>query len=178
MGACVVSFCFRSTTVVLALVAINGALRTHSGNGAASTLGDLVGLTPGDTMVLGSNRRGAIPVSAMRGSSVFLMHPNRDVPTSNIVVRNRDTMSRSTLANRDVPMSGTTKSGISTTAIGQSKFLGYHTVRMNRSAALSRVVGVIDSTTTAGTPVTGVTSGISNVFIPTMVVVTMVAAMV
>lgn len=175
---CVVRFCFRSTTVVLALVAIKGVLRTQSGKGAASTLGNLVGLTPGATIIIQGKRRTAIPVRRIQGNSIFIMHPNRGVPISKIILRKGDTIGRTTLAKRDVPISGGPKSTISTTAMGRSKFVQYRTAQMNRSAALSRVVGVIDSTTTAGTPVTGVTSEISKIFIPTIVDVTIIAAVI
>lgn len=176
--SCVRRFCFRSTTVVLTLVAIKGVLRTRSGNGAASTLGNLVGLTPGATAVMISSARGAIPVSRIGGNSVFTIGPNRDVPISKIIVSNRDTIGRSTLANRDIPISGLINSAISTTAVGRSKCVHYRTAEVNRSAALSRVVGVIDGTSTAGTPVTGVTSEMSNIFIPTIVAVTIVATVI
>lgn len=154
---------------------MKGVLRTRSGKGAASTLGDLVGLTPGATALLHSKGRRRISVSRMEEKSRFIMEPKRGVPISKVILRKGDTMSRTTLAKRDVPMSGTRKSGISTTAVGRSNFLHYRTAEINRSAALSRVVRVMDSTTTAGTPVTGITSGISKMFIPTIVSVTIIA---
>lgn len=172
---CVRRFCFRSTTVVLALVAIKGVLRSRTGKGAASTLGDLVQLTPGATAMIQSKGRIAISVARIQRKSAFIIHPNRGVPISKVILRKDDTIGRTTLAKRDVPMSGRGNSSIDTTAAGRSKFLHYRTAHINRSAALSRVVGVMSSTTTAGTPVTGVTSGMSNVFMPAIVAVTMVA---
>lgn len=169
------NFCCRSTTVVLALVAINGALRSCSGKGAASTVGDLVGLTPSATAIVQGKRRMAIGTRSIQINSRFVIGTKRDVPISNIVVGNSTTISRSTLANRDIPISGTRNSGISTTAVGRSNFVGYHTISINRSATLTGVVRVISSTSTAGTPVTGVTSGISNIFIPTIVTVSVTA---
>lgn len=159
----------------MALVAINGALRTCDGNGAASTLGDLVGLTPRATYILHNNRRIAIPIDRIGINSLFLIHPNRDVPISNAIARNVSAIGRTTLANRDVPISGFPNSPIDTTAVGRGNTLAYHTRHINRSAALSRIVHLIHSTTTAGTPLTGATSEISNVFIPAIVYVTTTA---
>lgn len=102
----------------------------------------------------------------------------RDVPISNIVVSNDTSVSRSTLANRDLPISGGRNSGTVNTAVGQGNCFGVEIAGANSRAILTRVIGLISRTADSGTPVTGLTSHIDNIFIPVMVNVTFVTTVV
>ncbi len=170
--------CCRSTTIIIALMVLNGFFREHDGTGATGTLRGLVRLSPSATILLGSNGRCRVPATRVGIKSVLVVGSNTGVPLSTVIASNVDSIGRTVLANRDLPVSGGVNSGICNNDLGLSNILCTGIARANRSAALSGVVGFMRRTRSGGTPVSGATSGITNIFMPTMVNVTLMSTVV
>lgn len=172
--------CFRTTDIVVTFVLLNHLLRRGTGKGASATVGGLVKLRPGAIAVVISRKRTIprssfrhiVPVRRVHPKSVILIGPKRQVTISNVIARNDSCMSRDVLDNRPMTMSGRGSTGIFTNAVGRGKDFHFQTRGVNASALLTGVVRVIRSTRKDGTPIRRLISGVTKVFIPAVVNVT------
>lgn len=156
-----IGICCRTTTIVIDLVLLKHCFRTGTGKHASRTVRRLIKVRTGATHVRRGKRVIRIPVTRMAARAVIRVHPNRHIPISNRMIRNRDCVSRSVVANRSIPIGGRINSRIMKKAVGRGKALGFQTATVNSSSMLTRVVHVIRRTRKSGLPVRTLISGIA-----------------
>ncbi len=170
------SLYFESAGVVLALVTLGKFLEERSKNSAKKAISSLASMIPGTATVIRDGEERKIDAKDVQLDDIVVVKPSERVPVDGVVVEGEASVDESMLTGESLPVYKENGFKVSGGTICKDGLLMVRATGIGNNTAIAQVLKLVTQAQERKAPVARLADKISGVFVPAVVVVAVLAA--
>ncbi len=171
-------FYFESAAMILTLITVGKMLEARSKGKTTDALKGLMKLAPKTATVLRNGQEQTIPMEQVLAGDLFVVRPGEQIPVDGVVIEGQSAVNEAALTGESIPVDKEAGSTVSAATLNQSGFLTCRATRVGQDTTLSRIIKMVSDAAATKAPIAKVADRVSGVFVPTVMVIALVAALV
>ena len=171
-------FYFESAAMILTLITVGKMLEARSKGKTTDALKSLIGLSPKTATVLQDGVETEVAIELVKKGDIFTVRPGENVPVDGIVLDGSSAVNESALTGESIPVDKTAGDRVSAATVNQSGFLKCEAVRVGEDTTLSQIIRLVSDAAATKAPIAKVADKVSGVFVPIVIVIAFVTAVV
>ncbi len=168
-------FYFESAAMILALITVGKMLEARSKGRTTDALKGLLKLSPKTAVVLREGKEAEVPIEQVEKGDIFLVRPGENIPVDGIVLEGSSAVNEAALTGESIPVDKAAGDSVSAATTNQSGFLKCQASRVGEDTALSQIIKMVSDAAATKAPIAKVADKVSGVFVPTVIVIALVA---
>ncbi|MCD8301316.1 MAG: heavy metal translocating P-type ATPase, partial [Clostridiales bacterium] len=169
---------FESSAMILTLITIGKLLESYSKGRTTDALKSLMKLAPKTATILRGDEEITVPVEQVHIGDLFVVRPGENIPVDGVVTDGASAVNESTLTGESIPVDKTAGDNVSAATINQSGVLTCRAVRVGEDTTLSQIIRMVSDAAATKAPISRIADRVSGVFVPTVMVIAVVAIVV
>ena len=171
-------FYYESCAMILTLITVGKMLEAHSKGKTTGALKSLMELSPKTATVIRDGEETVIPASEIRIGDIFVLRPGDSIPADGKVLEGSGCVDESSLTGESVPVDKAPGDGVSAGCINSSGMLKCRADKVGEDTAISQIIKMVSDATATKAPIAKVADKVSGVFVPTVMAIALVTAVV
>ena len=171
-------FYFESAAMILALITVGKMLEARSKGRTTDALRGLMKLAPKTAVLERDGREVSVPVEQVQKGDVFIVRPGENIPVDGVVTEGASAVNESALTGESIPVDKTVGDGVSAATMNQSGFLKCRATRVGEDTTLSQIIQMVSDAAATKAPIAKIADRVSGVFVPAVIAVALVTAVV
>ncbi len=169
---------FESAAMILTLITVGKTLEAYSKGKTTDALKGLMKLAPKTAVVVRSDREMTVPVEEVIPGDVFLVRPGEQIPVDGVVLEGSGAVNEAALTGESIPVDKESGDTVSAATINQSGFLKCRASRVGEDTTLSQIIRMVSDAAATKAPIAKVADKVSFVFVPVVMGIALVTALV
>ncbi len=169
---------FESAAMILTLITVGKMLEARSKGRTADALRSLMRLAPKTATVVIDGEEHLVPIDRVTVGTVFAVRPGESVPVDGIVVEGDSAVDESALTGESIPVDKTVGDGVSAATVNRSGYLRCRATRVGQDTTLAQIVRIMEDAAATKAPIAKIADKVSGVFVPVVIAVAFVTAVV
>ena len=172
------NFYFESAAMILTLITVGKLLEAKSKGRTTDALKNLIKLTPKTAVVERNGAETEIPVEQVRTGDVFIVRAGGSIPVDGVVIEGGCAVDESALTGESVPVDKTVGDSVSAATISRSGYVKCRATRIGEDTTLSQIIKMVSDAAATKAPIAKIADRVSAVFVPAVIAVALVTAIV
>ncbi len=168
------SLYFETSAMIVTLITLGKCLESMSKGRTTDALKSLVKLTPKTATVIRDGVETVLEASRVKEGDVFIVKPGESVPVDGVVLEGASAVDESALSGESIPVDKEANSPVSAATLNQNGFLKCRAVRVGRDTTLSRIIQMVSEASATKAPIEKIADRVSGVFVPSVILVSIV----
>ncbi|QGU05780.1 heavy metal translocating P-type ATPase [Corynebacterium comes] len=164
----------ETTAVVISFLLLGRWFETKAKGQSSEALHRLLDMGAKDAAVLRDGREVRVPASRLRVGDVFIVRPGEKIATDGRVIEGSSAVDQSMLTGESVPVEVTTGSSVTGATINASGRLLVEVTRTGADTTLAQMARLVTDAQSRKAPVQRLVDRISQVFVPTVIVISLI----
>jgi P-type Cu+ transporter len=169
---------FEAVAMIIALILLGKVLEARAKGRTSDAIRRLMGLQPRTARVLREGGEADVAVEELAVGDVILVRPGERVPVDGLVTGGRSAVDESLLTGEPLPVEKQAGDEVVGGTINGSGAFRFQATRVGRDTALAQIVRLVQEAQGQKAPIQRVADRIAGSFVPVVVVVAVVAAVV
>lgn len=169
---------FESAAMILTLITVGKLLEAISKGRTTNALKSLMDLSPKTATVERGGEEISVAVEAVRKGEIFLVRPGERIPADGVVTEGETSVDESMLTGESLPVDKFVGSPVSAGTVNQSGFIRCEATSVGEETVLSRIIKIVSDATATKAPVAKAADKISGIFVPVVLAISAVTAVV
>lgn len=169
---------FESAAMILALITLGKMLETRAKGKTTDALRSLLRLAPETATVVREGKEVVIPAADVVRGDIFLVRPGESIPVDGEVLEGESAVNEAALTGESIPVDKAPGMPVSAATINASGFLRCRATRVGEDTTLSRIIRMVGDAAATKAPIAKVADRVSHVFVPTVMAIAAVTALV
>ena len=169
---------FESAAMILTLITVGKMLEARSKGKTTNALKSLLELKPKTATVIRNEQEIVIPAAEVKVHDVFVVRPGDSIPADGVVLFGESAVNESALTGESIPVEKQEGDSVSAATVNTSGFLRCQATRVGEDTALSGIIKMVSDAASTKAPIAKVADKVSSVFVPTVIVVAIMTAIV
>ena len=169
---------FESAAMILTLVTVGKMLEARSKGRTTDALRSLMRLAPKTATVLVDGVETLVPIDKVQVGDIFLVRPGETVPVDGEVIDGGSAVDESALTGESIPVDKAVGDTVSAATINRSGYLRCRATRVGQDTTLSQIIKIMEDAAATKAPIAKIADKVSGVFVPTVIVIAAVTAVV
>ncbi len=166
---------FESSTAVLTLVLLGKYLETRAKRSTTVAIRALMQLQPDEATVVRDGREVLVPVALVSQGDVVVVRPGERIPVDGTVTDGASQVDESLITGESLPVDKEVGDDVTGGAINGAGLLRVRATAVGEASTLARIISVVRGAQASKAPVQKLVDRVSEVFVPAVVAVAMVA---
>ncbi len=171
-------FYFESAAMILTLITVGKMLEARSKGRTADALRGLMRLAPKTATVVVDGVESIVPIERVQMGDIIVVRPGETVPVDGTVIEGDSAVDESALTGESIPVDKTVGDTVSATTINRSGFLRCRATRVGQDTTLSQIIKIMEDAAATKAPIAKIADKVSGVFVPTVIAIATVTAIV
>ncbi len=171
-------FYFESAAMILTLITIGKTLEARSKGRTTDALKSLMKLSPQTAVVVRDGAETEIPIEQTQVGDIFVVRPGEHIPVDGVVIEGGGAVDESALTGESVPADKAPGDSVSAATVNRSGFLKCRATRVGENTALSQIIRMVSDAAATKAPIARIADKVSGVFVPTVIAIAAVTAVV
>lgn len=171
-------FYFESAAMILTLITLGKMLESHSKGKTTDALKSLLKLAPKTATLLRDGVETAVPIEQVSIGDIFVVRPGETIPVDGFVLEGSSAVDESTLTGESIPIDKSVGNSVSAGTLNQSGFIKCKATRVGNDTTLSQIIQMVSDAAATKAPIAKITDKVSGVFVPTVIAIATVTAVV
>ncbi len=171
-------FYFESAAMILTLITLGKMLEAPSKGRTADALRGLMQLAPKTATVVKDGTETIVPIEQVQLGDIFVVRPGETVPVDGTVVEGDSAVDESALTGESIPVDKAVGDTVSAATINRSGFLRCRATRVGQDTTLSQIIKIMEDAAATKAPIAKIADKVSGVFVPTVIAIAAVTAVV
>ena len=171
-------FYFESAAMILTLITVGKMLEARSKGKTTDALKSLMKLAPKTATVIKDGEEKVIPAEQVKKGDIFVVYPGESIPVDGVIVDGYSSVDESTLTGESIPVDKEVGSMVSAGTMNQSGFIRCEATRVGEDTTLSKIIQMVSDAAATKAPIAKVADKVSGVFVPVVIVLAVVTAIV
>ncbi|MGB3367910.1 MAG: heavy metal translocating P-type ATPase [Acidaminobacteraceae bacterium] len=167
---------FETAGVIITLILLGKALESSAKGKTSEAIKKLVGLQPKTAIVLGEHGEIEIPIEEVEKGDIVLVKPGEKIPIDGIVIEGYSSVDESMLTGESLPVDKEVNSKVVGASINKNGLLKIRTDKTGSDTALSKIIKLVENAQGTKAPIAKLADIISGYFVPVVIVIAIVAA--
>ena len=169
---------FESAGMILTLVTLGKFLETRSKGKTGEAIERLMDLSPKTAVVERSGVQSQIAVEQVRLGDVVLVRPGGRIPVDGVVLEGSSAVDESALTGESIPVEKTPGSRVAAATINKTGFLKFRADKIGEDTTLAQIIRLVEQAGGSKAPIARLADRIAGVFVPVVMSIALVAAVV
>ncbi|MFY4819549.1 heavy metal translocating P-type ATPase, partial [Aliarcobacter butzleri] len=166
---------FESAAIVLTLITLGKFLEARAKENTSEAINKLINLTPKTALVLRNNQEIEIPVDELVLKDIVIVKPGNIVPTDGVIIFGNSSIDESMLTGESLPVFKKVGDKIIGASINKSGSFKFEVTKLGEDTVLSQIIKLIEEASSSKAPISKLADRISAIFVPTVIVISILA---
>ncbi|MFY4841208.1 heavy metal translocating P-type ATPase [Aliarcobacter butzleri] len=166
---------FESAAIVLTLITLGKFLEARAKENTSEAINKLINLTPKTALVLRNNQEIEIPVDELVLKDIVIVKPGNIVPTDGVIIFGNSSIDESMLTGESLPISKKVGDKVIGASINKSGSFKFEVTKLGEDTVLSQIIKLIEEASSSKAPISKLADKISAIFVPTVIVISILA---
>lgn len=166
---------FESAAIVLTLITLGKFLEARAKENTSEAINKLINLTPKTALVLRNNQEIEIPIDELVLKDIVIVKPGNIVPTDGVIIFGNSSIDESMLTGESLPISKKVGDKVIGASINKSGSFKFEVTKLGEDTVLSQIIKLIEEASSSKAPISKLADRISAIFVPTVIVISILA---
>ncbi len=169
---------FESAAMILALITLGKFLETRSKGKTGEAIRRLMDLRPKTATVERDGREETVPLEQVAVGDIVLVRPGGSIPVDGVIVSGQTSVDQSALTGESIPVERGEGDAVSAATINKRGFVKVRATRVGDDTTLSQIIRLVEEAGNSKAPIAKLADRISGVFVPVVIAIAVVTALV
>ena len=169
---------FDSAAMILALITLGKYFESRAKHKTTDAISQLMSLVPDKTIVLKDGKETEVPVSSVQVGDIVVLKTGSRVPVDGIVVKGSGALDESSLTGESIPVDKKEGEELSASTLLTQGYIEMRATKVGGDTALAQIIKLVDEATSTKAPVARLADKVSGIFVPTVISIAVIAAIV
>lgn len=169
---------FESSAMILTLVTVGKYLEARSKSRTSSALGKLIDLAPKTAVVLRGDEELTIPAEQVAAGDVVVIRPGESIPVDGVVTDGCGFVDQAAITGESIPVEKRPGDTVISATINKNGTFRFRASRVGEDTTLSQIIRLVDEAGNTKAPIARMADRVSGVFVPVVIVIAIVTAIV
>ena len=168
---------FESGCMIIALVSVGRYLEAKAKHKTGDSIRRLMDLSPRTALVVRNGEEISMQASQIRIDDVFIVRPGEQIPADGKILEGQSAVDESMLSGESVPVDKAEGDFVFGGSVNKNGALRCVALRDGKNTALSRIIAMVEEARASKAPIARVADKVAGVFVPTIMVIAFLAAL-
>ena len=169
---------FESAATILTLVTLGKFLETRSKGKTSEAIAMLMDLAPKTAIVERNTVEGEIPVEQVVVGDIVIVKPGMSIPLDGIITEGNTSVDQSALTGESIPVEKTVGNEVAAGTINKNGFIKFKATKVGKETTVAKIVELVETAAATKAPMARLADKISEIFVPTVIVIALITAVV
>lgn len=169
---------FESAAFVTVFVLLGDAMEEKMHNNASNALGKLMGLQAKDAEVLKDGKFVKVPLDQVQVGDLIRVKPGEKVPVDGTILEGVTSLDESMVTGESMPVMKKVGDTVVGSTINSNGTITFKATKVGSDTMLAQIVDLVKKAQTSHAPIQNLTDKISNVFVPTVMIIAILTFMI
>ena len=169
---------FETAAMILTLITVGKTLEARSKGKTTDALKSLMRLAPKTAVLRRDGGEVTVPVEQVAAGDVFIVRPGENIPVDGVVIEGGGAVNEAALTGESVPVDKTVGDSVSAATVNQSGALVCRATRVGEDTTLAQIIRMVSDAAATKAPIARVADKVSGVFVPAVMGIALVTALV
>ena len=175
---CVHNLYYESAAIVVTLVMVGKYMEGRSKNKTSEAIRKLMDLAPDTAIALREGKQVEVPVEQVAIGELILIKPGSRIPLDGIVVEGNTSVDESMLTGESIPVEKADGDEVIGGSINYQGVVTVQVTRVGSETTLAKIVKMMEDAQGGKAPISKLADTVAGYFVPTVMVIALVAAIV
>ena len=169
---------FESAAMILTLITLGKYLETRSKGKTGEAIQKLMDLAPKTATVVRGGKELEIPLEEVVVGDTFLVRPGASIPVDGVVIGGHSSVDQSALTGESIPVEKGEGDTVLSASVNQTGSLTCRAQKVGKDTTLSQIIDLVEQAANSKAPIAKLADRISGIFVPVVITIAVVAAVV
>lgn len=169
---------FESAGTILTLITVGKFLETRSKGKTSEAIEKLMDLSPQTAIVERGGKEMPIPVDQVRIGDIVLIKPGASIPVDGLIVDGASSVDESVITGESIPVEKKPGDKAVSATVNKSGFLKMEASKVGEDTTINQIIRLVDEASSSKAPIAKLADKIAGVFVPTVIGIAILAAIV
>lgn len=169
---------FESAAVVLALITLGKYLESRAKGKTSDAIKKLIDLSPKTAIVERDGVEVTLPVEEVKKGDIIIVKPGTSIPVDGIIVFGSSYVDEAMLTGESMPVEKKVGDRVVGASINKSGYFKFEAVNVGDDTALAQIIRLVEEASSSKAPISKLADKISGIFVPTVIIIAAVAAII
>ena len=171
-------FYFESAAMILTLITVGKTLESRSKGKTTDALKSLMKLAPKTATIVKDGIEQTVPIEQVKKGDVFVVRPGENIPVDGMITEGSSAVNEAALTGESIPVDKKEGDLVSAATVNQSGFIRCEATRVGEDTTLSQIIRMVSDAAATKAPIAKVADKVSGVFVPVVIAIAVVTALV
>ncbi|OMF69747.1 copper-translocating P-type ATPase [Paenibacillus peoriae] len=166
---------YETSAVLITLILVGKWFEAVAKGRSSEAIKSLMSLQATTARVVRDEQELDIPIEQVRVKDIFIVRPGEKIPVDGVVVDGRSAVDESMLSGESLPVEKEAGSAVTGATLNKNGVLRIQAERVGGDTALSRIIKVVEDAQNSKAPIQRIADQISDIFVPIVVVIAVLA---
>lgn len=169
---------FESAGTILTLITLGKLLESKAKRKTTDAITKLINLRPQTAVVIRDGKQTEVPIDQVAAGDIVAVKQGGAVPVDGVIVNGSCTVDESIITGESMPVEKQTGDSVIGAAINLSGYAEVRATRVGQDSTLNQIIKLVEEASATKAPVARLADKISGVFVPVVIAIAVVAAVV
>lgn len=169
---------FESAGTILTLITLGKLLESKAKRKTTNAITRLINLRPQTAVVIRDGKQTEVPIDQVAAGDIVAVKQGGAVPVDGIIVNGSCTVDESIITGESMPVEKQTGDSVIGAAINLSGYAEVRATKVGQDSTLNQIIKLVEEASATKAPVARLADKISGVFVPVVIAIAVVAAVV
>ncbi|NLJ30731.1 MAG: heavy metal translocating P-type ATPase [Clostridiales bacterium] len=169
---------FESGATILTLITLGKYLETRSKGKTSDAIARLMHLAPKTATVLRGGKETEIPVEQVAVGDTVVVRPGQSIPADGVILSGGSSVDQSALTGESIPVEKQPGDEVVAATINKSGYFQFRARKVGGDTTLAQIIALVEEAGASKAPIAKLADRISGIFVPTVIAVAAVSAVV
>lgn len=169
---------FESAAMILTLITMGKFLEARAKSRTSDAIAKLMNLAPKTALVQRNGLEGEIPIDEVLAGDVLVVKSGAVVPVDGTIIEGSGAVDESVITGESLPVDKAVGDKVVGGTINKSGYFRMEATAVGENTTLSKIIELVDQATSSKAPIAKLADKISGVFVPIVITISFVSALI
>lgn len=169
---------FDSAAMILTLITLGKYFEARAKHKTSGAISKLLALVPKTATIMAEGKEKIVPISIIVPGDIVILKSGERVPVDGKAIKGEAVIDESSLTGESIPVEKTVGSELSAATLVTQGYLQMQVTRVGDDTTLAQIIQLVDEATSSRAPVSRLADKISMVFVPVVIGIAIITAVV
>lgn len=169
---------FESAAMILALITVGKYLEARSKGKTSEAITKLMDLAPKTAIVERGGKEVEIPVEQVQAGDIVVVRPGGSIPVDGFIVEGSTSIDEAAITGESIPVHKQVDDTVIAATLNKTGFIRFKATRVGDDTTFSQIIRLVEEASSSKAPIAKIADKISGIFVPTVIGIAIVTAIV
>lgn len=169
---------FESAAMILALITVGKCLEARSKGKTSEAIKKLMDLAPKTAVVERGGKETEIPVEQVQPGDIVVVRPGSSIPVDGFIIEGSTSVEEAAITGESIPVHKQVNDTVIGATMNKTGFIRFKATRVGNDTTFSQIIRLVEEASSSKAPIAKIADKIAGIFVPTVIGIAMVTAIV